>query len=91
MGFQDKERAETIIQRLNNVEEDDDHLYNKFEAIEENDMKTEDFSTYGEGWRGPKREVEIGNFNLISNTIKNDYKPLNQSMASYQVDYLDNE
>jgi hypothetical protein len=40
-------------------------------------MKTEDFSTYGEGWRGPKKQVDIGNFNIISNTIKNDYKPLN--------------
>ncbi len=43
------------------------HQYVKNQVVDEDEIATEDRSEFGEGWRGPKYKVEIGNFNLNEN------------------------
>ena len=54
--------------RLNtNVENFDSQNYNQVHIIDENDIHSDDRSTFGEGWRGKTKKFEIGNFNIQQN------------------------
>lgn len=73
MAFQQNDDYDSVVQRQEDEEEKDENQtlnsYVKNHEVDEDEIKTEDRSTFGEGWRGPKNQVEIGNFNLTHNNV----------------------